>query len=108
MVDVKLSEFIKNALCEIAQGINSANEELKNTDKGHYEVYSLRKNIGDSSKIPGISFDVAVSVNSDKKNKAGFFVALANIGGGANTEKSQGNEMTHRIKFEVGVNNKWT
>ena len=38
-----------------------------------------------------------------RHNKAGFVVALASIGGGANTEKRKGHELAHRIQFEIGV-----
>jgi len=108
MAEVKLSKFVSDVLVEIAQGIRSANENLKDPEKNQYEVFSLRLNKGDFSKIPGIKFDVAVTVASGQKEKAGFFVALANIGGGANMEKSRGNEMAHRIQFEVGVDNTWS
>jgi len=48
-----------------------------------------------------------VAAGNRQKDKAGFIVALASIGGGANTEKSQDNERVHRIQFEIGVDNTW-
>jgi hypothetical protein len=107
MEQIELSEFIRNALIQIAKGVREANEELKNPEQQQWEVFSLRHNKGDSSKIPGIKFDVAVTVASGQKDKAGFFVALVNIGGGANTEKTKEGELVHRIQFEVGVENTW-
>jgi capsid protein len=103
MAQVELSEFIQNVLIQIAQGVRAANDQLKDPGKHQYEVFSLRHNKGDSSKIPGIKFDVAVTATSQQRDKAGFFVMLANVGGAANTEKSRGDEMLHRIQFEVGV-----
>ena len=38
MEHVELSEFIKNTLVEIAQGIKMANAELKNPSKNQFEV----------------------------------------------------------------------
>jgi hypothetical protein len=103
MAQIELSEFIRNALVQIAKGVQEANEELKKPEKQQFEVFNLRHNRGDSSKIPGIKFDVAVTTASGQKNKAGFFVALVNIGGGASTEKSKEGEVAHRIQFEIGV-----
>ena len=107
MAQVQLSEFVKDVLMEIARGVRDANEQLKNPEKQQYEVFSLRRNKGDSSKIPGIKFDVAVTAASQQKDKAGFFVTLVNIGGGANTDKAQGDEMVQRISFEIGVDSEW-
>jgi len=107
MEQIELSEFIRSALIQIAKGVKEANDELKNPAKNQFEVFNLRHNKGDSSKIPGIKFDVAVTAASGQKDKAGFFVALVNIGGGASTEKSKEGEVAHRIQFEVGVQDTW-
>lgn len=107
MAEVELKNFVRDVLIEIAEGVRFANERLKDPQKNQYEVFSLRHNKGDSSKIPGIKFDVAVTAASNQKDKAGFFVALASIGGGANTEKSKGDEMVHRIQFEIGIEDTW-
>jgi len=107
MEPVKLSEFISNTLTEIAQGIRKANDKLKDHEKKQYAVFSLRQNKGDHSKIPGIRFDIAVTAASHQKDKAGFFVVLANLGGGANTEKQKGNEQVHKIQFEIGIDGTW-
>ena len=107
MDTVPLREFIKNVLIDVAQGIRDANAVLKNPDKQQFEVFNLRRNIGDYAKIPGIQFDVAVTASAESKTKAGFMVALVNIGGGASTEKALDNVLTHRIKFEVGIDSEW-
>ena len=104
MEHIELSKFIENALVQIAQGITDANLQLRDPEKQRHSMFSLRRNIGDSAKIQGIKFDVAITTDKHQKDKAGFFVALANVGGGANTEKSKGNELFHRIQFEVGLN----
>jgi hypothetical protein len=108
MEQIQLSDFIRNALSQIAKGVREANEELTNPAKNQYNVFTLRHNIGDYSKIPGIKFDVAVTAASGQKDKAGFLVTLVNIGGGASTEKSKDSEAFHRIQFEIGVENNWS
>lgn len=107
MEHVELKEFITNTLVEIAHGIRGANEQLKNPDKQQFEVFSLRGNKGDNAKIPGIQFDIAVTAAKNQKDKAGFMVALASIGGGASAEKALSNELVHRIKFEIGIDSTW-
>ena len=107
MEHIELKEFIKNTLVEIAQGIRMANSELKDPDKNQFAVFNLRRNIGDASKIPGIQFDIAVTAAKKQKDKAGFMVALVNLGGAASTEKAINKELAHRIKFEIGVLTQW-
>lgn len=108
MEDLTLKDFISNTLVEIAEGISQANEQLSNPEKQKWAVYSLRDNRGDSNKIPGIKFDIAVKAAKKQNDKAGFVVALAAIGGGANTSKEAGTENNHRISFEVGVERHFT
>lgn len=107
MEDVKLSDFISNTLVEIANGIKQANTELHDPDNNIFHVYALRTTKGQSRATLGIKFDVALSVSRGQKDKAGFVVALASIGGGANIEKQKGHEQEHRIQFEVGVNEQY-
>lgn len=108
MEQVALKDFIKSALIDIAAGIKGANDELKNLKSNRFEVFNLRRNIGDHAKIPGIQFDIAVTATSNQKDKAGFMVALLNIGAGASSENGIGNEMVQRIKFEVGIAAEWS
>jgi hypothetical protein len=103
MDDIRLNDFISNTLVEIASGIKQANDALKNPEKNQFQVFTLRCNRGDSAKIPGITFDIAVTASKSQKDKAGFMVALASIGGAAATEKGVSGETAHRIRFEVGI-----
>jgi hypothetical protein len=107
MEQIQLKEFITSTLIDIAEGIRGANEKLNDPQKGHFGPFSLRRNIGDHAKIPGIEFDIAVTATKNQKDKAGFMIALVSIGAGASTEKGLGNEMMHRIKFEVGIDQEW-
>jgi hypothetical protein len=107
MSEVELKDFIRDALVQIATGIREANSELKKPDDHQYDPFILRQNTGDYSKIPGIRFDVAVTAGTKQQDKAHFFVFMANIGGGANTEKAKSDELYHRIQFEVGLDSTW-
>ena len=72
MAEVELKNFVRDVLIEIAEGVRFANERLKNPQNNQYEVFSLRHNKGDSSKIPGIKFDIAVTAASNQKRQSGF------------------------------------
>lgn len=100
---VELSDFIKSTLVDVAKGVREANLSLQEQDANKDSYFTLRANRGDNSKIPGVTFDIAVTASKDQKDKAGFKVALATFGVGANTEKGTGSEVVHRIKFEVGI-----
>jgi hypothetical protein len=103
METVELNEFIKKTLFDIAKGVKEANIALRELNKDQNDYFTLRANKGHNSKVPGISFDIAINASKNQKDKAGFMVALATIGAGANVEKGSGAETAHRIKFEVGL-----
>ena len=103
MENVQLKDFIETTLVNVAQGIRHANEKLVKEKYASESPFTLRPNRGDDAKIPGVQFDVVVTATKGSKDQAGFVVALVNLGGGAKTERSIGNEMMHRIKFEVGL-----
>ena len=103
MDTIELSDFIKSTLVDIAKGVKEANKTLIESSGHSTNYFTLRGIRGDNPKIPGITFDIAVSASKNQKDKAGFMVALATIGGGANTEKGTAGEIAHRIKFEVGL-----
>ena len=103
MESVKLSDFIESTLVEIATGIEGANQKMREIQHNQKGCFCLRRNIGDSSKISGVNFDVAITAGKKDKEGVGFMVALLNLGGGAQIEKSKTAELAHRIKFEVGI-----
>src|SRR3990172_3238249 len=102
METVELSEFIKKTLVDIARGVREANLALQDLNKDKNNYFSLQAASGDK-KVAGISFDIAVNASKSQKDKAGFMVALATIGGGANVEKGTGTDTAHHIKFEVSM-----
>lgn len=102
METVELSDFIKKTLVDVAKGVRDANLALKETYNVGDDYFSLQGMRGDK-KVPGISFDIAINASKNQKDKAGFMVALATLGGGASTEKGLAGETAHRIQFEVAL-----
>lgn len=104
---MELKDFIKSTLVEIALGVREANEELSKLEDGTGELFKLRRKVSEKSASSNVEFDVALTAGNDQKDKAGFFVALANVGGGANTEKGTTQENAHRVRFEVNISENW-
>ena len=103
MEQITLKSFIKNALVDIGEAINEANQHFINPKQSRFHVFSLRHNKGDQINVPGIQFDVAITAVNNKKGKAGLMVTVLPLNGGVNTEISANNELIHRIKFEIGI-----
>src|SRR5688572_26901733 len=105
-MDIK--EFVRNTLVQIVQGVNSANEEIKDAgakisskDIGAIrEGLTFNKSTGDLVNL--IEFDIAVTVNEkDIANGGGGIkvAGLINMGGSMQNENS--NQSVSRIKFSV-------
>lgn len=99
MEEIDLAEFIKSALVAVASGVRGANGALKVDGVDTTDWFS----IGGSAKNSTVTFDVALSVTRGQRDKAGFGVALAAMGAGANTQKDRGAEAAHRIRFDVTI-----
>ena len=59
MEQILLSDFISNALVQIANGVREANTKLKDPAKHQYEVFNLRNIKFDSWDFRRITFIVA-------------------------------------------------
>ena len=104
---MELKDFIKTTLVEIALGIREANNELSKLENGSNELFKLRRNVSKADVASNVEFDVALTANKGQKDKAGFFVILASVGGGADTEKKTDSSNAHRVKFEVNISENW-
>ncbi len=101
---MELQEFIKNTLVGIKNGVNDANKEFakqegKELGKDFSALFVLEGlNRG---KEGYVSFDVAVTVNSEniKSGGGGINVAALNLGGKVDSSLSQ--EHISRIKFNI-------
>lgn len=102
MESIKLTDFVRDALKEIAQGVRQANieleEELKKSGGGGGPEYKIHATGGDR-KQKGIEFDVAVVAYKDAQGGAGIRIPILGVG----VEGGSGSEMTHRIRFEIGA-----
>ena len=104
MEQVRLKDFIKNTLVDIGEAVNEANQHFINPVQNIFHVFSVRHNKGDQLAVPGILFDVAITAMKNQKDKVGLtLVTLLPFAGGANTEKAANNELVHRIKFEIEI-----
>jgi hypothetical protein len=113
-----LKEFVKLSLVQISEGIEDANNELKNIDAmvnplniSEYpdssQIYARTENREDvrqtSRIVEKVEFNVAVIVESGKKGSAGAKLSIASIGIGADGKLEYSNKSESRIKFSVPV-----
>ncbi len=70
--DIELKEFVTNTLVEIALDVRDANKNLHDEHEGDYSnsPYRLHNNLSDNEKMPGLSFDVAVTASEGAKGNA--------------------------------------
>ena len=103
---MKLQDFVKSSLVDIAQGVKDAQEEI-----GESATINPRRrgaaasNIGvvDGRSVQSIKFDVAVTTSEGAEGKAGAGLFVAGVGLGAKGSVSAGNSAISRVKFQVPV-----
>ena len=105
MNNVKLQDFVKNTLVEIANGVHEANTAFKSGEGPGFRLEHTHGSGKDAKE--GIAFDIAVTASKDDKDTTGFVVSLLNLGGGAKAERVIENEHIHRIRFQVGQHMNW-
>ncbi len=104
---MELKEFIKETLVDIAMGVREANNEIGESENGSNELFKLRRNVSKEDVASNIEFDIALTAQKNRNDKARFIVAIAPIAGSASFLKSKKTENVHRIKFEVNVSENW-
>lgn len=97
---MELSQFVKESLLSITQGITSANLSLEDAPF----------NLGNGEKGI-IEFDISVMVEEGKSKEIGGsaalgFASILTVSGGAKTSKTIKDFQTHRIKFSINVHGK--
>lgn len=89
---IRLEDFIKTTLLEIARGVKAANDEISDT-----QTYEMKSG-GES-----IDFDVAVTVENENSSSAGMGAIISVISiGGKNSNMDKDQRMS-RVKFSVKV-----
>lgn len=97
---IELADFVRSTLVAVATGVRGANGALKVEGVDTTDWFSIG---GVAGKSSGVSFDIALAATRGQRDKIGFMVALAPLGGGAKTEKDRAAESAHRIRFDVTV-----
>ncbi len=104
-MDIK--DFVENTLVQIVEGINNANEKLK--DQGakitSKDVRALREGTTLNSRtgdlVNLIDFDVAVTVNEKDTADGGAGIKIAGINIGGKLQNETSNQSISRIKFSI-------
>jgi len=104
-MDIK--EFVGSTLVQIIEGINEANEKLKNTGAviSSKDVLPIRegttRNIATGNLVNLIDFDVAVIVNEKDIANGGAGINIAGIQIGGTLQNETVNQSVSRIKFSI-------
>jgi len=104
-MDIK--DFIENTLVQIVQGVNNANEKLKDTGSiiSSKNVRPLRDgttyNTETGDLVNLIEFDIAVTVNERDTANGGMGIKIAGINIGGNLQNENANQSINKIKFSI-------
>lgn len=105
---MELDAFIKEALVQISNGIQSANEELapnrKKDDGTDLPKLYLLSPGKSQDQGNGIHFDVAITSRMEDEGKGGAKVKLAVVEADLGGKIKTAEEAVSRIQFSVSVN----
>ena len=102
---MELSEFVKETLDQIIEGVKKAQEPTCKFEDG--QINSIPKSSENMAftglSIHNIHFDVAITVAQDEgaKTKIGILTGIMGIGAEANTKES--NITQNRIKIDIPI-----
>lgn len=104
-MDIK--DFVENTLLQIVQGVNSANEQLKDSGAiiSSKDVRPLREgttyNTRTGDLVNLIEFDIAVTVNEKDTANGGAGIKIVGISIGGSLQNETSNQSISRIKFSI-------
>lgn len=106
---MELRDFISETLIQIVQGINDAQEALKETDCAinprdivfNNHAYANMKN--KKHMVQDVDFNIALTNTSNSEDKTGIGVMLGSFGIGGNKTSTDGNTSNTNISFSVPV-----
>ncbi|MGE9312829.1 hypothetical protein ACLOAU_14370 [Niabella sp. CJ426] len=108
---MKIKEFVKEVLIEIAHGVNDASEDLKDMDvlinprthQSHDIIYKSSDDFHKARRIQNIEFDISVSIDDKSEDRKGVSVVAGVFGIGAANKDSLQNISYHKVKFTVPI-----
>ena len=115
---MELKDFVKESLCQIAEGILEASKALDQTNAivnpeniivnseqsqayGRTRPSNGHVQPNDSRVVEKVDFDVAVSVQEGSTTNAGIKVAIMSVGLGAGGKSEASSGYESRIKFSI-------
>ena len=111
---MELQEFISATLVQIARGIETAAEQLKDS-KAIVNPRNVNTNVGANGLVYGyldtqekfykvvhkIDFDVAVTAEKGTETKGGIGIHVGSIGIGSQGKTEKANSSVSRIRFSI-------
>jgi hypothetical protein len=104
-MDIK--DFVESTLVQIVNGVNNANEKLKDTGAiissknvrpfGNDTTY----NTDTCNLVNLIEFDIAVTVNEKDTANGGIGLKIAGLSIGGGVQNENANQSVNKIKFSI-------
>ena len=104
---MELDKFIEETLVGIQRGVKNANitiakaEGKKERTNGEMQYHMDNNRGDDKNKNGSISFDVAVTVTSEKNTEGGGRVNVVGVAFGGGKSVSGSEQNVSRIKFQI-------
>lgn len=102
---MELKQFIKEALLNIVNGVEEANQE-----KNRFKIIGVRH---DDTRTEGsyADFDVSVVVNEESSGEAegkisASFLNVVSAGVGSKIDQTDSQQNTHRLSFKIFISEK--
>jgi hypothetical protein len=104
---MELQEFIRTVLVQVVRGVESAQQEFKDSKAvinplGTKALIALEKN-KETPAFTNVEFEVALEVKKSGKQSGGVGIQVAVFKMGADGEKANSESHTSRLRFAVPV-----
>lgn len=109
-----LKDFIRESLVQISQGIEEANEALKDSiaevnpakfiaHSGESQAYGRVSATADENKplVHLVDFDVAIQAQQGSESGGGMKLSIASVGIGADAKTRDSSSTESRLKFAI-------
>lgn len=102
---MKLSEFVRQSLVQIIEGVSAAQFEAEqhrasvNPMFGTYGVATARNETKDEERVQLVEFEVQLSASDTTGGEGGIRVFAARVGGRTNSSE----ESSGRVRFDVPI-----
>ena len=107
--NMDLKEFITETLVQITEGVQSAQEKIKNTGclinpEGFHQGENLKHGYnGKYRHVQKVKMSIAVNVIENSETKAGLGVVTTILSAGLSNKAGETNTSTNKVEFDIPI-----